>query len=79
MHEVEMTSRIEFNSEVCNGKPVIRGTRIPVATILGYLTAGDEISDVLESHPTVTREDVLACLDYARALSETHSRVESLT
>ena len=67
--------RIEVNPEICNGKPVVRGTRISVATILGYLGAGDSIEDVLEGYPQLTREDVLACLDYARRLSEAHSTV----
>ena len=66
---------IELNPEVCNGRPVIRGTRITVHTILGFLSAGDSIEDVLKGYPQLTRADILACLDYARRLTEAHSTV----
>jgi len=67
--------RIEINPEVCNGKPVIRNTRITVQTVLSYLSAGDTVDDVLAAHPRLEREDVLACLAYARRLSELHTTV----
>jgi len=67
--------RIEINPSVCNGKPVIRGTRIPVQTVLSYLSAGDTLNEVMVAHPRLTREDVLACLAYARRLSELHTNV----
>ncbi len=67
--------RIEINPAVCNGKPVIRNTRITVQTVLSYLSAGDSLDDVLVAHPRLEREDVLACLAYARRLSELHSTV----
>lgn len=69
-------NRIEINPAVCNGKPVIKGTRITVQTVLSYLTAGDGVEDVLRAHPTLTRDDVLACLEYARRLSELHTTIE---
>ena len=68
--------RIQLNPAVCNGKPVIRGTRITVQTVLSYLTAGDSVDEVLKAHPRLTREDVLACLEYARRLSDLHSTIE---
>jgi uncharacterized protein (DUF433 family) len=68
-------TRIETNPAVCNGKPVVAGTRIPVQTILSYLSAGDSVEDVLQAHPRLGREDVLACLAYARRLSELHTTV----
>ena len=68
--------RIELNPQICNGRPVIRGTRITVQTILSFLTAGDSVDDVLVAYPQLEREDVLACLEYARHLSEMHSTVE---
>jgi uncharacterized protein (DUF433 family) len=67
--------RIEINPAVCNGKPVIRNTRITVQTVLSYLSAGDSVDDVLTAHPQLERDDVLACLAYARRLSELHSTV----
>jgi len=70
--------RIEINPMVCNGRPVIRGTRISVQAVLSYLSAGDGVEDVLDAHPSLTREDVMACLAYARRLSELHTTVAAL-
>lgn len=70
-----MPERIEINPQVCNGRPVIRGTRIGVETVLAYLGAGDDITDVLDAHPLLEREDVLACIEYARRLSGLRSTV----
>ena len=47
------------------GKPCIKGTRIPVEHILGYLGAGDTIEDIVESYPSLTRADVLAAIAFA--------------
>ena len=71
-----MASRIELNPEICNGRPVIRGTRITVDTVLGYLGAGDSTDDVLQAHPRLEIADVLACIDYARRLSAARSTVQ---
>ncbi len=50
--------RIEINPEVMAGKPVIRGTRIPVDMILRKLGAGLSLEEILEDHPHITAEDV---------------------
>jgi uncharacterized protein (DUF433 family) len=70
-----MSDRITIASDVCNGKPVIRGTRITVQTVLEFLGAGDSIDDVLAEYPTLTREDVQACLDYAARVMGNHYSV----
>ena len=70
-----MIARIEINPEVCNGRPVVQGTRISVETVLAYLSAGDTLDDVLTAHPVLAKDDVLACLDYARRLSAAHSTI----
>lgn len=57
--------RIAINPEVCGGKPVIRGTRILVRNILGMIAGGYSVERVLESYPELTREDVVAALEYA--------------
>jgi len=69
---------IELDPCVCNGRPVVRGTRIAVSTVLGFLSAGDSIDEILVGYPQLTRADVVACLDYARSLSDTHSVVQYL-
>lgn len=58
-----MFERIEINPKVCNGRPIIRGSRVSVETILAYLSAGDGIEDVLSAHPRLEREDVLASIE----------------
>jgi uncharacterized protein (DUF433 family) len=70
-----MDSCIELNPEVCNGRPVIRGTRITVDTVLCYLSAGDTVEDVIQAHPSLSRAEILACIDYARRLSAARSSI----
>lgn len=60
--------RIIIDPDICNGQPVVRGTRITARTILEFLGAGDTIEGVLEEYPAVTREDVLACLSFSSNL-----------
>jgi uncharacterized protein (DUF433 family) len=60
-----MSERISINPDVCNGRPVVRGTRITVQTVLEFLAAGDTIDDLLEGYPKLTRADVQVCLKYA--------------
>jgi uncharacterized protein (DUF433 family) len=70
-----MDSKIEINAEICNGRPVVAGTRISVETILSYLSAGDSVEDIIVAHPVLTRDDILSCIDYARRLSAARSTV----
>jgi uncharacterized protein (DUF433 family) len=72
-----MSNRISINPDVCNGRPVVRGTRIAVQTILEFLAAGDSVEDVLEEYPRLTRADVQACLDYASRVMGNHFSVVS--
>jgi uncharacterized protein (DUF433 family) len=60
-----MRERIIVDPEVCNGRPIVKGTRIEVQTVIEFLVAGDSIEDVLEEFPSLTKDDVQACLDYA--------------
>ena len=48
----------------------LRGPAIPVSLILGYLAAGSTFEDIIKEFPDLTREQIAACLDYARDLSE---------
>lgn len=70
-----MSDRVTINPDVCNGRPVVRGTRIAVQTILEFLAAGDSIEEVLEEYPSLVREDVQACLDYASRVMGNHFSV----
>ena len=57
--------RIVVDPRVLGGKPVIRGTRIPVYLILELLANGWSVDDILREYPHLTREDVLAAIRYA--------------
>jgi uncharacterized protein (DUF433 family) len=59
------TDRIEINPNILLGKPVIRGTRIPVELILRKLGEGAAESDLLDAYPRLTRADIQAALAYA--------------
>ena len=59
------TDRIEVNPRVMLGKPVIRGTRIPVELILRKLSEGASEVDLVEAYPQLTREDIHAAMRYA--------------
>jgi uncharacterized protein (DUF433 family) len=61
---------IESDPQILRGKPCIKGTRIPVALILGYLASQRSQDDILREFPGLTKESIGACLDYARDLAE---------
>lgn len=63
-------NHIVSTADVLRGKPRIKGTRIPVSLILGYLAAGEPIEKIMAEFPGITKEQIAACLDYARELSE---------
>jgi uncharacterized protein (DUF433 family) len=62
---MEAMDRIEINPAICSGKPLIRGTRIMVRNILGMVAGGYSIDRILASYPDLSREDVIAALEYA--------------
>jgi len=63
-----MTERIVLNPAVLTGKPVIRGTRLPVEFVIGLLADGWSEADILHNYPGITHDDIAACLGYARDL-----------
>jgi uncharacterized protein (DUF433 family) len=58
-------NRIEIDPRVCGGKPVIRGTRIPVAVVVAQLAEGQTWQDLLRGYPELSDEDIRAALEYA--------------
>lgn len=68
-----LLNRIEVDPRIMIGKPVIRGTRIPVEVIIEKLAADISIEEVLEDYPRLTRHDVLAALAYARGVVGTEA------
>jgi len=65
--------RIESDPQILKGKPCIKGTRIPVALILGYLAADRSAKEILKEFPDLAPADFAACLDYARDLADFES------
>jgi len=64
-----MHERISIDPNICHGQACIKGTRIPVHQIVAMLANGDTIDDLLKAYPSIKREDILACLEYAAALA----------
>jgi uncharacterized protein (DUF433 family) len=65
-----MHERISVDSRICHGQACVRGTRIPVHQIVHMLANGDSLEDLLAEYPSLAREDILACLEYAASLAE---------
>lgn len=61
--------RITVNPAVCHGKPIVRGMRWPVVVLLDLLASGMANEEILEEHPELEREDILAVLQYAGLLA----------
>lgn len=69
---------ITINPNICNGKPTIRNKRITAQTILEFLSNGDSVEEILSQYPTLTEEDVYACLKFATNLMEHNYVVEPI-
>ncbi len=65
-----MNDRITIDPNICHGQACMKGTRILVHQIIGMLANGDTIEELLKEYSSITRDDVLACLDYAASLAE---------
>ncbi len=78
MDEAQLIQRITVDPKIFGGKPTIRGRRLAVEHVLGMLAAGDSVETLLEGYDWLERDDVLACLLYARRLVG-HERVEPLS
>ena len=66
MNETKLLERITINPKIFGGKPIIRGRRLAVEHVLGMLAAGDTPESLLAAYPWLEREDIQACLLYAR-------------
>lgn len=75
MTETDLLTRITVNPRIFGGKPIIRGRRLAVEHALGLLAAGDTPETILEAYPYLEREDIQACLVFARSVVG-HERVE---
>lgn len=66
--EQELLKRITANPKIFGGKPIVRGMRISVETVVSLLAQGETVEAVLKDYPDLTREDIQACLAYAHAV-----------
>ena len=64
-----MNGRISIDPRICHGQACVAGTRIPVHQIVRMFAHGDSIEALLRAYPHLTRDDILACLDYAASLA----------
>ncbi len=64
-----MNPRIVADPNICGGEPCIKGTRVPVHIVLSHLAAGEDYEAILKHFPRLTKEDILACLEYASFLA----------
>lgn len=74
----EIKKRITIDPEICHGKPCIRGMRWPVEVIIDMLGSGMTTNEILEDHPELEREDILAGLQFAK-LYLTGQSIEGVT
>jgi uncharacterized protein (DUF433 family) len=68
-----LSDRISFDPAICHGKPVVRGTRVLVANIIGAVAAGQTIQDILQDYPSIKELDIRACLEFAGNLTAMES------
>ena len=67
--------RITINPKICHGKPCVRGMRWPVEVIIDLLGSGMTTEEIIEDHPELEKEDILASLNYAKQILSGHSNL----
>ena len=69
----KLINRITIDSEICHGKPCIRGMRWPVEVIIDMLGSGMTIEQILDDHKELEKEDILASLNFAKLYLSGHT------
>ncbi len=69
----ELLKRITIHPEICHGKPCIRGMRWPVEVIIDLLGSGMTTEEILEDHPELQKEDILASLNFVNLYLKGHT------
>jgi len=67
---MNLLERITVNPDICNGKPIVRGMRITVKTILEHIAAGENAANILKAYPYLEPEDIKAALEFAAKTSD---------
>lgn len=78
MSQQHLLSRITVDPSIFGGKPIIRGRRLAVEHVLDMLAAGDDVDTILQGYAWLEREDIQACLEFARR-QVANERVELLS
>jgi uncharacterized protein (DUF433 family) len=73
MNVETLLDKITLAPSICHSKPVVRGLRYPVESILDYLAAGDGVEEILAEFPDLEEGDILACIAYASHTIKTKS------
>ena len=68
-----LSDRISFDPAICHGKPVVRGTRVLVANVVGAVASGQSVQDILQDYPSLKDLDIRACLEFAGNLAAMES------
>lgn len=67
---ITIFKHITINPKICHGQACVKGTRIPVHQIVHMMANGDSVEELLLEYPSLTKENILACLDYTASLAE---------
>jgi uncharacterized protein (DUF433 family) len=67
---MNLLDRITVSPDICNGKPVIRGMRITVRTVLELIAAGESVENILKAYPYLEADDIKASLEFAAMTSD---------
>lgn len=70
---MNLLNRITISPEICHGKPCVRNMRWPVEVIIDMLSSGMSADEIVEDHPELEKEDILASLQYAKLSLSGHS------
>ncbi|SFT56199.1 Uncharacterized conserved protein, DUF433 family [Algoriphagus locisalis] len=73
---MNLLNRITIDAGICHGKPCVRGMRWPVEVVLDMLGTGMSVEEILDDHPELERQDILACLQYAKLSLSGHNIVD---
>ena len=76
--EYTLYKNIVSNPDICNGKPVIKGTRITVKSVMSFVSAGNKDRKVLRSFPRMTSEDLQACKEFTLRYVEKPSLIKTI-
>jgi len=64
-----LSDRIALDPAICHGKPVVRGTRVLAANVVGAVAAGQSFAEILTDYPSLIEADIRACLEFAGELT----------